>query len=47
MWRAVGIEGRVREILVQPKRDKAAVLRLRRKLLRRQPFVPAIVVTDN
>jgi transposase-like protein len=31
----------------KPKRDKAAVLRLRRKLLRRQPFVPAIVVTDN
>src|SRR5262249_51541015 len=35
------------EILVQPRRDKAAALRLLRKLLRRQGFVPTVVVTDK
>jgi transposase-like protein len=34
MWRAVDSEGEVLEILVQPHRDKAAALRLLRKLLR-------------
>ena len=47
MWRAVDGEGEVLEILVQPKRDKAAALRLLRKLLRRQGFVPTVVVTDK
>src|SRR5271156_2472876 len=32
MWRAVDGEGEVLEILVQPRRDKAAALRLLRKL---------------
>src|SRR6516225_9949306 len=41
MWRAVDGEGEVLEILVQPQRDKAAALRLLRKLLRRLGFVPA------
>jgi hypothetical protein len=36
IWRAVDGEGEVLEILVQPQRDKAAALRLLRKLLRRQ-----------
>jgi putative transposase len=40
VWRAVDSEGEVLEILVQPQRDKAAALRLLRKLLRRQGFVP-------
>jgi transposase-like protein len=40
MWRAAYGEGEVLEILVQPKRDKAAAVRLLRKLLRRQGFVP-------
>src|SRR6516165_3264542 len=47
MWRAVDVEGEVLEILVQPKRDKAAALRLLRKLPRRQGFVPTVVVTDK
>ncbi len=34
MWRAVDSEGEVLEILVQPRRDKTATLRLLRKLLR-------------
>ena len=46
-WRAVDGEGEVLEILVQPRRDKAAALRLLRKLLRRQGFVPTVVVTDK
>ena len=47
LWRAVDAEGEVLEILVQPQRDKAAALRLLRKLLRRQGFVPTVVVTDK
>ena len=47
MWRAVDSEGEVLEILVQPQRDKAAALRLLRKLLRRQGFVPKAIVTDK
>ncbi len=47
MWRAVDSEGEVLEILVQPQRDKAAALRLLRKLLRRQGFVPKVIVTDK
>ena len=40
MWRAVDGEGEVLDILVQPRRDKAAAIRLLRKLLRRQGFCP-------
>src|SRR6202048_975047 len=47
MWRAVDSEGELLEILVQPRRDKAAALRLLRKLLRRQGFVPTVIVTDK
>ncbi len=47
MWRAVDGEGEVLEILVQPQRDKAAALRLLRKLLRRQGLVPTVIVTDK
>ena len=47
MWRAVDSEGEVLEILVQPQRDKAAALRLLRKLIRRQGFVPTVIVTDK
>jgi transposase-like protein len=35
------------EILVQAQRDKAAAVRLLRKLLRRQGFVPTVIVTDK
>jgi transposase-like protein len=47
MWRAVDGEGEVLEILVQPRRDKAAAMHLLRKLLRRQGFVPTVVVTNK
>jgi putative transposase len=46
LWRAVDGEGEVLEILVQPRRDKVAALRLLGKLLRRQGFIPPIV-TDK
>jgi putative transposase len=35
------------EILIQLQRDKAAALRLLRKLFWRQGFVPAVIVTDK
>ena len=47
MWRAVDSEGEVLEILVQAQRDKVAAVRLLRKLLRRQGFVPTVIVTDK
>jgi putative transposase len=47
VWRAVDSESEVLEILVQPERDKAAAMRLLRKLLRRQGVVPAVIVTDK
>jgi putative transposase len=33
--------------LVQPKRDKAAALRLMRKLLKKQGYAPRVLVTDK
>ena len=47
MWRAVDSEGEMLDVLVQRRRDKAAALRLLRKLLLRQGFVPTVVVTDK
>ncbi len=40
LWRAVDAEGEVLEILVQARRDERAALKLMRKLLKRQGFVP-------
>ena len=34
-------------MLVQRRRDKAAALKLMRKLLKKQGFAPAVVVTDK
>ena len=47
MWRAVEGEGEVLKILVQRQRDKAAAMRLLPKLLRRQGFIPTVIVTDK
>jgi len=47
MWLAVDGEGEILEILVQSRRDQAAAVRLLRKLLRRQGFVPTAIVTDK
>ena len=47
LWRAVDGEGEVLEILVQSRRNKRAALKLMRKLLKKQGFVPDAVVTDK
>ena len=47
LWRAVDCEGEVLDILVQSRRNKKAALRLMRKLLMKQGFVPDTIVTDK
>lgn len=47
LWRAVDAEGEVLDVLVQPRRDKRAALKLMRRLLRNQGFAPTAVVTDK
>jgi putative transposase len=47
LWRAGDREGEVLELLVQPKWDKAAAVRLMRKLLKRQGYVPSVLVPDK
>ncbi len=47
LWRAVDDEGKVLDVLVQRRRDKAAACELMRKLLRKQGFAPTVVTTDK
>ncbi len=47
LWQAVDNEGEVLDILVQPRRNKKAALKLMRKLLKKQGFVPDAFVTDK
>jgi transposase-like protein len=47
LWRAVDDEGEVLDMLVQRRRDTQAALRLMRKLLKKQGFVPKCLVTDK
>jgi len=47
LWRAVDHEGEVLDMLVQRRRDKRAALRLMRKLVRKQGFVPKLLTTDK
>ena len=47
MWRAVDREGEVLDVLVQTRRNKAAALKLLRKLLKNQGFVPDEIMTDG
>src|SRR5690606_30654408 len=47
MWRAVDKEGEVLDVLVQKRRNKAAALKLLRKLLKNQGYVPDKIVTDG
>jgi putative transposase len=47
LWRAVDHEGEILDVLVQPRRDRRAALKLMRKLLRKQGFAPRLVVTDK
>jgi len=47
LWRVVDSEGEVLDLLVQPKRDTTAALRLMRKLLKKQGYAPDELVTDQ
>jgi putative transposase len=47
LWRAVDDEGEVLDLLVQGRRDKAAAVKLMRKLLKKQGFAPEVLVTDK
>ena len=47
LWRAVDAEGEVLDCLVQSKRNKAAALKLMRKLLKKQGVSPTAIVTDK
>ena len=47
LWRALDDEGEVLDLLVQRRRDKAAAVKLMRKLLKKQGFAPAVLVTDK
>ena len=47
LWRAVDDEGEVLDMLIQRRRDSRAALRLIRKLLKKQGFVPKLLITDK
>src|SRR5215211_3810383 len=47
LWRAVDSEGEILDMLVQPRRDKAAALKLMCKLLKKQGYTPRVLVTDK
>ncbi len=47
MWRAVDKEGEVLDVLVQKRRNKTAALKLLKKLLKNQGYVPDEFVTDG
>jgi len=47
LWRAVDCEGEVLDILVQSRRNREAAVKLMRRLLKKQGFVPDAFVTDK
>ena len=47
LWRAVDQEGEILDLLIQPRRDKRAAVRLMRKLLKKQGCAPKLAVTDK
>ena len=47
LWRSVDDEGEVLDLLVQRRRDKAAAVKLMRKLLKKQGSAPDVLVTDQ
>jgi putative transposase len=47
LWRAVDSEGTVLDVLLQRHRDTEAAKRFFRKLLKKQGFVPRVMVTDK
>lgn len=47
LWRIVDDEGEVLDMLVQERRNKAAALKLLRKLLKRTGVHPEVIITDK
>jgi putative transposase len=47
LWRAVDSEGEVLDVLVQTKRNRAATLKLMRRLLKKFGFLLKSLVTDD
>jgi transposase-like protein len=47
LWRAVDQEGEILDLLLQPRRDRRAAVRLMRKLLKKHGFAPKLAVTDR
>lgn len=47
LWRAVDSEGNILDVLLQRQRDTKAAERFFRKLLKKQGFVPRVIVTDK
>jgi transposase-like protein len=47
LWRAVDSEGEILDVLVQLGRNKAAALKLMRKLLKKHGVAPSVLVTDK
>jgi putative transposase len=47
LWRAVDQDGHVLDILVQRRRDQKAAKKFFRKLLKRLPYVPRVIITDK
>jgi len=47
LWRAVGQDGAVIDILVQPRRDRWAAMRFFRKLLHAAQRPPRVIITDK
>ena len=47
LWRAVDAEGNVLDVLLQRRRDTNTAKRFFRKLLKKQGFVPRVIVTDK
>jgi putative transposase len=47
IWRAVGDEGGVMDMIVQKRRDALAAVRFLRRLLKNQHVEPEVIVTDG
>ena len=47
LWRAVDDEGEVLDIIMQPRGDRKAALKLMRRLLKWQGYLPDAIVTDR
>ena len=47
LWRAVDDEGEVLEVLAQSRRNKSAAVKLMRKLLKKQGYIPDEIITDK